>query len=128
MLLLLLTTLLALSQQSQLKVLNTPDGPGGPAPCALTCSGFARWSDQTKWTKSDGFPGKSFKIVKMTGCDFVGAPVVTASVVGGGVCPSVSAASVTPYRFYVYTVQDTDPSVMEHEMCSVHWSAFGYNC
>ena len=64
----------------------------------------------------------------MAGCDFVGTPVVTASVVGAGVCPSVSPASVTPHRFYVYTVQDTDPSVMEHEQCSVHWSAFGYNC
>ena len=129
--LLLFAMVLVPALQSELKILDTPDGGIRPAPCAVTCSGVGRW-DETEWYWKWMWDGsKVFKNINISGCKFVSPPtVVTATTRGGSDCLPVTVSYVSETQFDVYSVGDTTETVqkMEGGKCSVNWIATGYNC
>ena len=130
----LLTMMVAPTLQSQLKILDTPSGSAGPASCALTCSGIGRWYEtgnfNSLWTDSSDYPGKAYKKVAISGCNFRSYPVVTTTTRSflRGDCPSVTVKMISRDNFMVYTVEDSTVAEMKSKQCDIHWSAFGYNC
>ena len=131
--LLLFAMVLVPALQSELKILDTPDGGIRPAPCAVTCSGVGRWNDENnnyKWQNSRINPGKVFKFINIGNCNFVSAPVVTTTSVSMKMagCPAVSVWYLTESYVTVYSVQDTSAKQMRSDECDIHWSAFGFNC
>ena len=130
---LIVTLVLVPAVQGELKILDTPDGKTGPAPCALTCSGVGRWNDTDPycWLNSGYHPAKVYRHVDIRGCNFVSAPVVTTttgSISFTGLCPSVTVTFVNSKQFNVYSVEDVRASKMLRDECSVYWTATGYNC
>ena len=132
LLILMIAVLAAPAMSSELKILDSPDGRIGPAPCALTCSGIGRWNVSEpfsySWTISGDFPGKAYKLVSLKDCSFVSPPVVTATVKGPGPCPLVRMRGVLRTYFSVYTVEDVTLDAVKDNECDVHWIATGYNC
>ena len=132
MLPLLLTMMVAPTLQSPLKILDTPDGGTHPAPCAQTCSGIGRWdaAGDSMWWDSGSYPGKAYKKVDISDCNFVSEPVAIATTSSSWTadCPSVTTNSITSNYFYLYTVEYSTAAELKSKMCDIHWSAFGYNC
>ena len=130
MTLLLISMMVAPALQNELKILDTPDGDARPAPCALTCSGIARWDETGDygWHRSGSYQGKVLRRVSMSGCNFVSTPVVTASTRGVRLCPSITQLAGDSGWFDEYTVEDSTADMMKKNRCNIHWSAFGYNC
>jgi hypothetical protein len=129
---LLLLSLLTLSSQSDLRIINTPSGATEPPPFPLTCVGIGTWNTTGyhAWKDSGVFPGKAYMIVDITQCMFVSLPVITTTVMtvdGGSVCPPVTNRKLYTSAFGVYTTSDTSAAEMRSNECDVHWSAFGYN-
>ena len=130
-----LTVLLVVpALSSQLKILNTPNSNREdtlrPAPCALICSGVAR-HDETGWSAWRRGIGFAFKYNYMTDCDFVTAPVVTATIRGPFIsmrCPSIIVNDIDINWFSVQTVEDATGGQMIRRKCDVYWIATGYNC
>ena len=129
---LLLTMMVAPTLQSPLTILDTPDGGTHPAPCALTCSGIGRWdaTRKNRWMDSTARPGKSYKRVYISGCNFVSDPVLTLTTISPqpGVCPSVTVSGIYSDYFSVFTVEDSTAAEMKSKKCNIHWIAVGYNC
>ena len=116
--------------QADIKILDTPDGKTGPEPCARVCSGVDK--DYTGWVDSDTNPGKVFKWMDMSGCNFVSRPIVTA-VSGSGasssnLCPSFTVSRVESDRFFVYSVTYFRADTMKNNACRVDWTATGFTC
>ena len=133
--LLLFAMVLVPALQSELKILDTPDGGIRPAPCAVTCSGVGRWDEtgwMSRWLDSGSNSGKVYKKINLQDCNFISAPVVTVTAASGGnrevVCPSLTVWHANKSQFFVYSVEDTTASKMKNDQCNVYWSAFGYNC
>ena len=122
------------TKPSDLTILDTPDGGTHPASCALTCSGIGRWdaTGDYRWRDSGAYPGKGYKYVGISGCNFVSPPVVIATTRSASLsamdCPSVIANGIAKTLFYLYTIEDSTAADMKSKKCDVHWSAFGYNC
>ena len=119
-------------RRGDIKILNTPDGSVGSAPCARTCAGIWKW-DGNLWGNSKWFLGKVYKWVHIADCDFVTPPVVTAATgydIGGtyNECPSVFVHGVGATSFFVCSVEDTTATKMRDARCDINWSAFGYVC
>lgn len=121
---LLFATFFISSLQADLKILETPSGTHGPAPCALTCTGVQTGS----WDYSIEYSGKAFVNEDITGCGFKSAPIVTVNVHGVGLCPPVTMRHRDSSRFLAYTSVDATVADMNNRQCVVQWSAFGYNC
>jgi hypothetical protein len=126
-----------LTTQSDLQILNTPSGAGGPPPCALTCSGIGMWNGtgtiwEFGWDDSRNFPGKAFMRVDIERCNFVSLPVITTSVItedeSPALCPLLTQKFLQKNKFFVYTFENITYAEMESYECNVHWSAFGYVC
>ena len=125
-------------RRGDIKILNTPDGSVGSAPCARTCAGIWKW-DGNLWGNSKWFLGKVYKWVHIADCDFVTPPVVTAATgydngvdntkgASHDVCPSVFVNGIEASRFRVYSVEGTTATKMRDARCDINWSAFGYVC
>ena len=129
---LLIAMMVAPTLHVELKILDTPDGGTGPAPCALICSGVGKYDGTGlyKWGSFHLTPTKAYKNVDMSGCDFVAPPVVTATVKSKwwSLCPSISGGYTNGSWFQVHTVEDATPDEMRRKKCSIHWIATGYNC
>ena len=121
---LLFITFLVSSLQSDLKILETPSGKLGPAPCALTCSGVKANS----WSNSGDYPGKAYLFLSITECGFADTPIITVSTFGEGLCPPVTVRDGGRTGFLVYTFEDATAADMENMKCVIQWSAYGYNC
>ena len=126
----LFTVMLAIPTRSELKILSTPDGVTGPQPCALTCSGVARYNDtgDFSWIEWDWRAGK---YINITDCGFVSSPVVTVTVRGPTLaahCPPLRIWDSNDVWFDVVTTAAATPGLMFSWRCDVFWSAFGYNC
>ena len=123
-------SVLLASAQADIKILSTPDGVTGPEPCIRTCSGVDK--NHSRWYNSDTNPGKVFKWIDMSGCDFVSQPVVTAMSGEGigneGLCPSFTAAYVQSNKFFIYSVTDFRADTMKNNACRVFWTATGFTC
>ena len=117
-------TFLVSSSQSELKILETPSGKLGPAPCAITCSGVKANS----WSNSGDYPGKAYMFLSFVKCGFVDTPIITVSTFGGGLCPPVTVRDGGRKGFLVYTFEDATAADMESMKCVLQWSAFGYSC
>ena len=78
--------------QGDIKIVDTPDGRMGHENCARICSGVDK--DYSGWGNSGFHPGKTYKWVYITDCDFISAPVITVTSRGVyGFCPT--------YRIFV---------------------------
>ena len=78
------------------------------------------------WNSGSGPAGK---VVDMTGCGFVAAPVITITLRGNsGGCPAVYEYLVVAHNFKVYTAWDVEASELINSRCNVHWTAAGYTC
>ena len=120
--------------QTNIKILDTPNGEKHPEPCALICSGISRHDDTThSWSYLGWRNWKLGKRVDVSECGFVSDPVITAttrvSQTGNGKnCPSVTTEQLwMPNLFYAistgeYTVEDAS------KQCDIHWIATGYIC
>ena len=135
MIILLIAMFVAPALPSELKILDTPNGGTHPTPCTITCSGIGRWNESgdDKWGDSTWYPRKAYKIVDMSGCNFVSAPVVTSSTQFQGfkkshLCPSITQLAVSKSLFYVYTVEDATALEMRIKECDIYWVATDYNC
>ena len=131
----LLTLLLAASSlQSELKILSTPEGKPGPPPCALTCSGVARYSEEgaSLYSSWERIYEQACRYVNIQECGFVAAPVVTATLrgplFGARKCPSIYLHQSYVRMFLVVTVGNITASQMTWNQCDVYWTANGYNC
>ena len=128
----LLTLLLAVpSLQSELKILNSPDGKPHPASCALTCTGISKHDEggQSAWNGLGN--GLSYKNMDITGCGFVATPVVTTTVSGYSSCPAVKVwggHKSDRAELYVVTGEEADPDLLNSNKCDVYWTANGYTC
>ena len=127
--LLTLTLLLTVSLQMEIKVIRLPGEssvlPGGPAPCALTCSGT---EEINNWEDRDG---KSVIKVNNDECGFVSTPIVTVSVESWSPakCPPVTIETYrNPNYFRVHTTELRTASQMIADRCRLNWSAFGFSC
>ena len=123
-------SVLLASAQADIKILNTPDGRIGPEPCVRVCSGVDK--NYSGWYDSDPNPGKVYKGINMSGCDFVSEPVVTA-VSGNGfntfnLCPSFTVTYVHRDLFYLYSLSDFTKEKMNQHQCRVYWTATGFTC
>ena len=122
----LLLTLLISTVQSNIKILDTPDGEEHPEPCALTCSGISRHDDQLyRWFSIQ--PGHAAKGIDIRGCGFVTPPVISASIA------NYDCTDIMPYwtgkdTFYVMSVGIESDATMVKKGCDVSWIAVGYNC
>ena len=120
------------TKPSELIILDTPDGGTHPAPCAITCSSIGRWYEtgDYKWRDAPYYPGKAYKKVYMSGCNFVSRPVVTATTCSdnAGDCPSVTVFWIHSNFFYLFSLEDSTAAEMKSKQCDKHWIAVGYNC
>ena len=117
------------STQADIKILSTPDEKTGPEPCIRTCSGVDK--NYSRWYNSDTNPGKVFKWIDMSDCDFVSQPIVTAvsgSGASDGLCPSFTAAYVQSNKFFLYSVTNFSTDTMKNNACRVFWTATGFTC
>ena len=117
---------------SELKILSTPDGDTHPAPCALTCSGVARYNEygDFAWQTAGR---RAYKRTDIFGCGFVSTPVVTFTVRTPGISILYNCPPIRPYgsyatRFGVITMGDATPSQIISMECDIYWIATGYNC
>ena len=122
--------LLASTAAGWIKILDTPDGKMSPEPCVTVCSGVDK--NYFEWWNSESNPGKVWKKISMSGCDFVSQPVVTA-VAGSGsgkelLCPSVTVNNLNPDRFTIYSVSDYTYEKMRRHECRIYWTATGFTC
>ena len=134
--LLLVAMLAAPTLQSELKILDTPYDGTGPEPCAVTCSGIARWDTPGDygWKDARGSynPGKAYMMVRTRGCNFVSSPLITVTTKSwwDGLCPAVTQITQPAWSslFYVMTVENTAAEVMKKRKCDIVWIATGYIC
>ena len=112
------------------KILDTPDGKIGPETCVRSCSGVDK--DYSRWTDSGNNPGKVYKWIDMSGCEFVSQPVITVTSGQGtendGLCPSFTAAYVQSKKFFLYSVTNFRADTMKNNACRVFWTATGFTC
>ena len=124
----LLLAVLTTTLQSHLKIISTPDGTGGPAPCALTCSGVARHNETWQHWNT----GHVYRRVDMSGCQFVSEPVVMVTVRGYLECPGAvkvwNCQRKWNHVVYLLTDDATTPEVMSKRKCDVYWTATGFQC
>ena len=130
LLLLIFLSVLLAGTQADTKILDTPDGKLGLEPCVRVCSGVDK--DYSGWENSRNNPGKVFKWIDMSGCNFVSRPIVTA-VSGSGasssnLCPSLTASKVDSDRFFVYSVPNFTANTIINNACRVDWTATGFTC
>ena len=132
-LLMLTMTLLNLAL-SEIKILNTPDGAWRPPPCALICSGVARYDDTGDYSWIN-WGGQAYKAINIADCGFNTKPVVTATMSGdwGGdmACPTIYIRNNfnTNTMLHVETRELTKSEEMVTRFrCDVYWSAAGYTC
>ena len=107
MLLNFLTVLLlfTLTEQSELKIISTPDGTTHPERCALTCAGVSVLNPQhistgPGWWNSTLYPGRAGTDIGYSDCDFVSTPVATAI---GKDPAEVGFINPDRYSFLLYT-------------------------
>ena len=115
---------------ADLKILKTPDGRDGPQSCVRVCSGVDTMYGE--WNDSINNPGKVWKHISVSDCDFKSKPVVTA-VSGGGVedtklCPSFTVPYVQNSFFKLYSVSGINAELMLQNQCRVYWTATGFTC
>ena len=113
-----------LAHQNEVKILRTHSGETGPAPCALLCSGVARWDE---WIDYPLTPGKAIMMVPIAECNFVSTPIVTVRLGGDGQCPDV-VVIVSQTYFVVRSVADVRAHRMKGHKCDIDWIATGFNC
>lgn len=118
--------LLVSTVQSNIKILNTPDGEKHPEPCALTCSGVSR-HDDARYPWFSPLSGKAGKAVDITGCGFVAPPVISATI-ANNYCAAMMPYWTSTHTFYVMSVGETTPDTMRTQECDVSWIAVGYSC
>ena len=134
---LLLLSLLSLSLQTSLKILNTPDQPTGhTGDCRkpLLCSGvslhFSTIHPVYSWWDSTFYRGRVAKRVDMSECGFVSNAVVTATARtrkgSAGTCPAIYTSRVNVREFNVYSVEELSAKEIGKVNCDVHWIATGY--
>ena len=125
-----LVSVLLASTQADIKILDTPDGKMGPESCFRVCSGVDK--HYIGWSDSVNNPGKVYKYIDMSNCDFVSRPVVTAvsgsGVGGSNLCPSLTVPHVRSNYFHLYSVSDSTKDKMSQYQCRVYWTATGFTC
>ena len=125
MLLLLLLLLVSTTQQSGLKILNTPGFSVHPEPCAVTCAGVtsAGWQDSVK------FPGRVNLEVDIRQCGFTSLPIINLSVKSsGGFHKTINVMNLSMDYFIVYTNQGMSADYAEYSGWQLNWTAVGFNC
>ena len=116
--------------QTNIKILDTPDGEKHPEPCALICSGISRHDDNGWYYMTND---KVYKEVDMSGCNFVSQPVVTVTTrdvydTNDYVCPAFITEDQSKGSFYVLSVQEISTKEVVIRRCDMHWIATGFNC
>ena len=115
--------------QGDIKIVNTLSGRLGHEPCARICSGVDQ--DYKRWGDSTASPGKTYKNIYMTDCDFISAPVITVTSLGVSdyyLCPTFTIAYVYNNRFRLYSVPDFTADKMRRYLCVIYWTAVGFVC
>ena len=137
-------TLVIITQQTTLKILNTPNNPPPGADSqpsavcreATICSGVSLHSDPThpiySWWDSSFYRGRVGKRVDMSGCGFISSAVITTTSrtlngVDTASCPGLFTSHVTVSSFNVYSVEELSAEQIGEIMCDVHWIATGYS-
>ena len=126
--------LVSCTLQSNLKILDTPDGETHPEPCALVCSGISRHDDpENSWSYLGWRSWRLGKRVDMNECGFVSKPVLSATTRvaennNSEMCPPVITEQLwISNHFYALSLEHmTVEKANQH--CDIHWVATGYNC
>ena len=116
--------------QTNIKILDTPDGKEHHKKCALICSGISRHDDDG-W--NDMANDKVYKQVNMIGCNFVSQPVVTVTTrdvyeTNDYVCPAFITENLSEGSFYALSVQEISMEEAVIRRCDIHWIATGFKC
>jgi hypothetical protein len=117
-----------------LQIVNLPKDPtNGPELCGHICSGVEKWSAGNGWFNPfEAAQEKVAKVVNISACKFLSAPVVTVTTSNEGsghdVCPSLIVRRVHESSILVYSVDSATVKEMRRTRCDVHWIATGFIC